>query len=378
MRRTRRLVTGATVIAVLGLSCLAGCGAESGSDSRSPDAASGGVETPQEAFSGSRDGKARAREDVGVAGSAAVPDASGKNSGAAAGAKVPKPEVIRTADVVVEVGSLATSAARVRQVAESVGGTVSSEVTAFPEADSSVVAREPAVDDASGTAEQERRRARPGESVIVLRVPVSAFDNAITRVVGIGRQVSQSSSSQDVTADLADLGSRVKTQQASVERVRTLMAQATSLKDIVLLESELSRRQADLEALQARQASLADRAAMSTLTVTLRTPAVEETAEEDPAFLRGLKQGWDALVTSATMVLVVLGALLPIAVLVAAVALPIWWFRLRRRAPRPRAYVPAPGAAPEASRPSSPPEGPSSPPEGPSSPPEGPSSSDME
>ena len=41
-----------------------------------------------------------------------------------------------------------------------------------------------------------------------------------------------------------------KTMQASVERVRALMSQATKLSEIVALEGELTRRQADLEATQ--------------------------------------------------------------------------------------------------------------------------------
>ena len=43
-------------------------------------------------------------------------------------------QLIRTANVVIQVDPLATSAARVRAVAQSVGGTVSSEVTAYPDA----------------------------------------------------------------------------------------------------------------------------------------------------------------------------------------------------------------------------------------------------
>ena len=47
------------------------------------------------------------------------------------------------------------------------------------------------------------------------------------------------------------------------------MSKATTIGDIVALEAELSRRQADLEALQARQRTLADQTAQATVTVRL-------------------------------------------------------------------------------------------------------------
>ena len=70
--------------------------------------------------------------------------------------------------------------------------------------------------------------------------------------------------------------SRIKTQRASVARIRELMDQATKLSDVVTLEGELSSRQADLESLLAQQTSLKDRTSLATITLSLSETAGEE------------------------------------------------------------------------------------------------------
>jgi hypothetical protein len=95
----------------------------------------------------------------------------------------------------------------------------------------------------------------------------------------------------------------------------------------------------------ARQAALADRAALATLTVDLRTPQVVPTPSEPGPFLGGLGDGWRAVTASTAVVLTVLGALLPLAVVVTVLgALVLWWLRRRRGATTP----PVPPAAADA------------------------------
>ena len=189
------------------------------------------------------------------------------------------------------------------------------------------------------------KEAQPGESVLVLRVPTDALDRALTLLTGaagVGKELSRAATSQDVTGDLADLQSRVATQRASVARVRALLAQATSLQQVVTIESEVTKRESDLEAAQARQAALADRADLATLTIDLRTPSVVPPPPSRPnAFLDGLGSGWHAVTASTTVVLTVLGALLPIAVVAAVLGVPVLWWLRRRRGIRPLAPPPA-------------------------------------
>ena len=141
------------------------------------------------------------------------------------------------------------------------------------------------------------------------------------------------SSSQDVTAQYVDTESRLKTMRASVERVRALMAQAKDIGQVVALESEMSRRQADLESLESQLTALKTSVERSTLAISLSTPGNEP--ETDNGFLAGLRSGWDAFTASAGGLLLAVGAVLPFAVFFALVGAPIWWSWSRRRANRP-------------------------------------------
>lgn len=221
--------------------------------------------------------------------------------------------LVRTAEISFEVKDLALAAARVRAVAARFGGFVGSETTGLDES------------------------AGRGQSTLLLRVAEPRLDAALTEVTAqaAGKQLSRSSSSADVTGDLADLDSRVATQKASVARVRILLAKAVSLQDIVLLESELSKREAELEAVQARLAALSDQADLASLTVTLRTPDGAAAAPQRNGFLAGLDNGWAAVKASTTIVLTLLGALLPVSLVVGLLAWPLLLVNRRRAGRRP-------------------------------------------
>jgi hypothetical protein len=260
-------------------------------------------------------------------------------------------KLIRTAEVTVEVDNLLTSAARVRAVAGPLGGSVGSETTNLGGEHADPLSA-PAGGSEDGTAERPPSRSVvPGEAVIVLRIPEPSLDQAVSRAEAVGKPLARTATSQDVTGDLADLESRISSQKASLARVRVLMDRATSLTDVVTLESELSRRESDLEALQARRAVLADQAELSTLTVVLRTPSAPTAEPVDGGFLGGLRRGLDALGDSTVVVLMVLGALLPWVVVLLLIGAPIWWLRRRflaRRRPQwaPPAGAGSPGAGP--------------------------------
>lgn len=281
----------------------------------------------------------------GAAGSGGVAQGSpGKGTGSTgSAASAAQQRLVRTAEVTVEVNQLATSVATVRSIANRLGGFVSSEATGLlqpvnPAQERTVTS--------NGTVFPAPPPARNGESVVVIRVPEPKLDQAVDLVGGVGKVRARSASSEDVTAELADLDSRLATQRRSVERVRALLTRAGTLQDVVLLESELGKRESDLEALEARQRALADRATLATLTVTLQTPAVEPTpAKDEIGFLTGLRSGWHALLRSTQVILTVLGALLPVTVVVAILAWPallLWRRRVRTRRPAPTQPVATP------------------------------------
>jgi hypothetical protein len=160
----------------------------------------------------------------------------------------------------------------------------------------------------------------------------------------LGKEVSREIKTEDVTEQVVDVTSRIATAQASVERVRALLARATTLGEIVSLESEVAKREAELESLKARLAKLTSLAAMSTITAVFvkDTPVRNGPEEEDPSgFVAGLKGGWESFTDSLQVLLTVLGALLPWFVALGLPALLVVAL-LRRTAARRH---PAPAAA---------------------------------
>jgi hypothetical protein len=181
---------------------------------------------------------------------------------------------------------------------------------------------------------------------LTLSVPADKLDTALDQLASakIGTVLRRNTSSQDVTSQYVDTESRLKTMRASVERVRTLMAQAKDIGQVVALESEMSRREADLESLGSQMEALKASVERSTLTVSLSTPANETVKEPvtDNAFLVGLRSGWDAFTTSARGLFIAIGALLPFAVFLALLGAPLWvWWRRRQANPPPVVTAPA-------------------------------------
>jgi hypothetical protein len=153
------------------------------------------------------------------------------------------------------------------------------------------------------------------EATVVLRVPAEQFTAVVSNLAKLGKEVNREVKTEDVTEQVVDVTSRIATAQASVERVRALLARATALGEIVSLEAEVAKREAELESLKARLAKLTSMAAMSTITAVFvkdtSAPPVEEPAEDPSGFLAGLKGGWNSFTSSMEVLLTIIGALLP-------------------------------------------------------------------
>ena len=170
-------------------------------------------------------------------------------------------------------------------------------------------------------------------STTTLRVDNSEVDALLADVAKLGTVESSTRTSDDVTADVADIDARVRNAQASLARIRALMSRATSIGDVVALEGELSKRQGDLEALEARQRALADQTAQATVTVRLLGAQAPVAQSESSGFLAGLRSGWDAFTSLVSGTLTVAGALVPVLILLVPVGLVTWAVRRRRHAP---------------------------------------------
>jgi hypothetical protein len=295
-----------------------GCGAAGGGDEKeAASSADRGVAAPEAPGAARQEAQEGREGQEGQEGEAYEPGASqadreAAGSEEAAGAdEAPGPaatHVIRTASLTVVTEDVAGRVARARAVVESAGGYVAGEET--------------------------ERGGDDDLSRMTLRVPPEEYEDVLEELAGLGKLVERRVSAKDVTDRVVDVESRIRTQKASVARVRALMDEAEELADVVALEAELSTRQADLESLQARLKSLEDRTGTATVTLLLHGPDAEPAGEEDgaPSFLDALSGGWHAFVSTVRWFTVVLGVLLPFAA--AALLAAVVWRLVRSRLPR--------------------------------------------
>jgi hypothetical protein len=175
---------------------------------------------------------------------------------------------------------------------------------------------------------------------LVLKVPTASYETAIQRLSELGKRMQIHQESSDVTEQVVDVESRIASQRASLERMRTLLAKANTIGEIVSVETELTRREADLESLLAKQKNLALQTELATLALTLTAKGEPVPQDPDRGFVAGLKGGWDAFTATFSALATALGAILPFVVLLALIGVPLWRFRNRLR--RQPALAPAP------------------------------------
>ena len=192
-------------------------------------------------------------------------------------------------------------------------------------------------------AEEKTQTAEDGEmtrSRMVVRIPVEDFDTAMAELEKVAQLESSSQNSDDVTSEVIDTEVRIRAQSESLKRVELLLARAQSIRDIVSIEAQLTRRQADLDSLKSRQAYLKDQTSMSTITVFLAQKAdkvEKKKAEKDEAgFFAGLGNGWDGMKTFLVGLATVVGTLLPFTILLLLFGVPAWLLvrGLNRRRPQ--------------------------------------------
>ncbi|PJN20994.1 hypothetical protein CG724_03540 [Streptomyces sp. CB02120-2] len=302
-------------LSLAGALAVAGCSAD-GSGSSSDKAAVGeAAAKPQEGAAAPAQGKAGA----GAAAPAAPKDGQ---------QPAVRPHVIRTATLGIETPDAQKALAAARTATEGAGGYVGNEST---------------------------KRGADGRmtSTLTLRVPGERFDSVLGAMEGSGKLLNRKVEAQDVTEKVADVDSRVKSQQASVVRVREMMDKASALGDVVMLESELSKRQSDLESLLAQQTALKDQTSMGTITVEVSEPPVERAApekEKEPTFMDALRGGWNVFAGLVRKLGLAVAAVLPFAVTAALVVAGVRVYRRYRPAKPKAGLVPKWGPAVPAAR----------------------------
>lgn len=249
-----------------------------------------------------------------------APDADRSAAGAASGAPAPggveaallARKLVRTGSLTVEVASYPRASEEVSRLAEAHGGYLA-ETQAT-----------------RGTGESLR-------GTLTVRVPAGRFGAAVAELKKLGKVVSESMTTQDVTRAYADLETRLRVKRETAERLRELLRDRTArLSEVLEVERELSRLTEEIERAEGERRYYDQLVALSTVAVTLQEP---EALLREGAFspLREAAEG------AARVLAVSLAAMVYAAVFLAPWVLVLWglWRLLRRLRRRGR---PAPGA----------------------------------
>ncbi len=162
--------------------------------------------------------------------------------------------IIRDATLALQADDPVSAGRRIASIAETNGGYVSSNET-----------------QQSGMESDEAR----GTSVtIIVRVPAETFSKVVEQIRATGsRVVTEKITGQDVTEEYVDLEARLRTKQALEAQFLEIMKTARTVTDTLAVQTEIGDVRTVIEQLEGRRRYLSNRTSLSTITVTLETPA---------------------------------------------------------------------------------------------------------
>jgi hypothetical protein len=170
-----------------------------------------------------------------------------------------------------------------------------------------------------------------------IRVPASRFQALLSGLAGLGTIEEKKLTTDDVTAEHADVTARLQTKRAVERQYTSLLGKAQKIKDILDIEEKLGEVREEIEATESRLKTLNSEVAYSTIALTLYQP-LPQSVPDAPVVSLGSRTveafygGWQLLTSFF------IGAinLWPFILLGAGG----WWLWQRRRAQQKRPSQP--------------------------------------
>ena len=134
-------------------------------------------------------------------------------------------------------------------------------------------------------ASEEQHSSSGGWASVSYRVPVERWEDALGALRGLGRVIEQQTEALDVTGQVVDLDARIANLRVTEAALQAIMDRAGTIADVLKVQQELTTVRGQIERLVGERDSLAQRAALATLTVIYEMPGVAVTQEV---------RGWDA------------------------------------------------------------------------------------
>ena len=301
--------------ALLAGACLLAAGCSAGSSTSSSSSGMAAAPAPARAAAGPQ----------GASGQGSAAHGSSGSRGTSLTALPATSSIIYSASLTVRTTHLTRTAAQAAQLARAAGGYVSSENT-------------------------QLNRAHPDRSTVSLqlKIPVSAYQATLGALsTQLGPRLAMSQHAQDVTQTVADVTSRVTSEQAAISQLRSLLRHAGSVSSLLTVQNQINYEESSLESLLARQRALTHETSFGTVDMLLVAPSAQaqhKAAHKTGGFVAGLKAGWHGLVRVVSLVLTGAGAALPFAVILAVLG--YLAYRSRRWFLHHRATPAGPGSSP--------------------------------
>lgn len=175
-----------------------------------------------------------------------------------------------------------------------------------------------------------------------IRVPPAQFQLLLNGLAGLGTVEEKKLSTDDVTAEHADVAARLQAKRAVERQYTVLLTKAQKIKDILDIEEKLGSIREEIEATESRLRALNDEVAYSTITLTLYQP-LPQTMPDAPVVSLGSRTveafygGWQFFIS------LLLGALY-VWPLVLLAGITGWWLWRRRASTKVIKPVPTPTA----------------------------------
>ena len=171
---------------------------------------------------------------------------------------------------------------------------------------------------------------------ITLRVPSGKLDSLTQAVRNLGRLISYSESSDDVSETYADLDSRLTTQQSKMERLLVLLSKAETVEDLIAIETSISDTQYEIDRLTGQLQSIDSRVSLSTVNIILSEASARETSETRGETLMariksGITAAWQGFVAVLGDFVVFMSVILPYLLVLLTLILIIPYIIRRRK-----------------------------------------------
>ena len=217
------------------------------------------------------------------------------------------PMIVRTGSAVIQVDSLEPAVARLRLLAQQLGGYV-------------------------GNTSMETGANQVRSASVEMKIPARRWNELLTGLKPIGKREALTESAQDVGEEFVDVTARVANARRLEERLIALLANRTGkLSDALTVERELARVREEIERYEGRIRYLRSQAAVSTMIVNVHEPLpVLGNQPGSNPIADAFRSAWRNFVGFVAGFISFLGVLVPVVL----VGVAIWWL-IRRFRPLP-------------------------------------------